>query len=187
MDTTLSKPLTPDAKPATALPVLDLLNNLITVASTIGTAAKTTLPKSIINANPSLATAFTEWQDAAWQMLYEALVDARIFAEATEINSVFNEGITDQSVFQSLIMLDNGVPSVIAGCDDLEGNINQGLTLLSQLQTVASNIANADKQQIAQIQSLVDSLNTQFDSLEDKLDEKALDNSNQAVTTIINV
>jgi uncharacterized FlaG/YvyC family protein len=183
----------PNAKPATAadtnpLPVLDICNNLITVTSYIGAIESATVPAPVVSANPTLATQYSDWQETIWEQFFDGLLNAGIMAEAEEINKLIGLGITDQTAFQEVVNAETGnIPTVINLCDDMTNQIAVGVNYLTQMQAIANQIQNADKTAIAQLNQIISTLNSQFDSLEDQLTEKAIDNGKEVVVTIVEV
>lgn len=170
------------------LPVISLCNNLITLSSYLSAINNAQLPASVTSSNPTLATLLEQWQDEVWNGYMIALQNEGILAEAEEMNDLIGEGITTQSVFQTVVNPTSGpVPIVISLCDNLTSLVSGGNALLNQIQTVITGIENYDQSQIANLNSIISTLNTQFDSMEDQLTEKALDDMKEVFVTIVNV
>jgi hypothetical protein len=169
-------------------PVLDICNNLITVSSYLNAVYNATLPPSVVSANQQLATNFQDWQAEVWDEYLVALLNEGILAEALEINDLIQDGITAQSVYQMVFNPNAGpVPTVISLCDELTNVITSGTDTLNSLVAVAQGMQGYDAGQMANLTSIVNSLNTQFDSMEDQLTEKALENMKEVVVTIVEV
>jgi hypothetical protein len=173
---------------ANPLPVLDICNNLITITSYLSAINSAVLPNFVVSDNPTLATEYADWQNTIWDQYFIGLLNSNILAEAQEMNNMINDGITEQSVFQSIINQSQGpVPEVIDSCDDMMNQISAGKSYLTQLQAIATSIQDADTEKIAQLNSIIEQLNNQFNDLEDKLTDKALDSGKEIVITTIEV
>ena len=191
MTTTTNK--TPGGPPSAAtsaapLPVLDICNNLITVTAYLSAIQSARLPDAVIASNPGLATDYVNWQTNIWQQFFVSLMNIGILTEAEEVNAFVNDSITDQQVYQDVFSeTSNPVPTVISLCDDMLDQITLGNNYVAQLESIADAIKDADKEKIAQLDKIIATLNAQFNALEQKLTDTAIDNSRQAVVTVINV
>ncbi len=176
--------------PSNLLPVLDILNNLITINSYLSAVQSAVLP-SAITSNASyqtLVTDFADWQFTIWEQYYVGLVDANIVAQANVIDTFAQDGISDQNVYVSVINPENEpAPTVVSLCDDVANQISGGISYLTQLQNIASSIQGADEQKIAALNAVVNSLNTQFDQQEQKLTDDAINNTKDLVVSVVNV
>lgn len=172
------------------LPVIDIANNIITVSNYLSAIETATLPASITG-NPAygtLTTEYSNWQYDIWAQYFEGLVDGNIIAQVQDINNLIADGITEQSVFIATINPEQApTPTVISLCDDVTNQITQGNTYLGQLQAIATSIQGADQEQIAALNKIVNTLSAQFDTLEDQLTDKAIDNMKEVFVTVINV
>lgn len=176
---------------STPLPVLDVLNNVITVTNYINAIQSAALPAAITT-NPqyaSLATDYANWQYTIWAQYYEGLVDGNIVAQAEQINTLVQTGVDfPQSVYAAVVNPGStATPAVIALCDDVANQVAAGSAYVSQLLTIAQGIQGADKAKLAALNAIVDTLNTQFDQMEQQLTDKAIDNTKEAVVTFITV
>lgn len=173
---------------APALPVVDIYNNLITVSNFLAAIQGASLPSAVVSANPALATEYADWQVSVWESFWGSLLNEGIMAQAQEIKNLINLGITDQAAYQGTITNPNDdLPTVIDLIDDVLSEISAGNTYLTQLQQVASQIKGVDQQKIDQLNTIVNTLNSQFNDLEDQLTETALDNSVEVFVTTIEV
>lgn len=174
---------------ATLLPVLDILNNVITINAYLSAVRSAKLPDSITS-NPSfnnLVTDYTKWQYNLWEQYYISLVDLNIVAQAQEIKNLLGDGITTQSVIIDILNISEDTPSVISLSDDVATQINDGTPYITQLEAIANQIKHADKEKIASLTKLVDTLSSQFDQMEDKLTDKAIDEGKDLIVSVINV
>jgi len=174
----------------TPLPVLDILNNIITITNYLSAVQSASLP-SVITSDPTyatLATEYTDWQYLLWEQYFEGLVNGNILAQAQEINNLITDKITDQNVFMAVTTPKPATtPSVLLSCDEVASRISDGLPYVSQLQTIADSIKNADQQKIDELNKIIDQLNKEFDDMEQQLTDDAIDNSKTVVVTVINV
>jgi hypothetical protein len=172
------------------LPVIDIANNMITITNYLSAIQTATLPSSIAS-NPvygTLTTEYGNWQFEIWSEYFEGLVDGNIIAQVQDINNLIQDGLTEQSVFINLINPGRvPTPTVISLCDDVTNQITAGNAYLEQLQAIATSIQGVDKAKIAALNQIVTTLSTQFDSLEDQLTDKAIDNMKEVFVTVINV
>ncbi|UXI70200.1 hypothetical protein [Tahibacter amnicola] len=172
------------------LPVIDIGNNLIVCCGYLAAVESASLP-SLITGDPQysgLATAYADWQTSAWEQFFVGLLNAGVMAQAEEVSNLVSAGVTEQSAFQSLFTpAGSSVPTVISLCDDMASQVLAGETYVQQLTSIVQNIQGADEAKLAQLNGLVNQLNAQFDALEEQLTEKALDNSKEAVVTVIKV
>ncbi len=172
------------------LPVIDIANNIITISNYLSAIQTATLPASIAN-NPvygTLTTEYSNWQFEIWSEYFEGLVDGTISAQVQDINNLINDGITEQPVFIATINPGQGpTPTVISLCDDVTNQITEGNAYLTQLQAIATGIQGVDKAKIAALNQIVNTLSAQFDTLEDQLTDKAIDNMKEVFVTVIDV
>lgn len=186
----LSSPVSSTA-PATLLPVLDILNNVIVVTNYLNAAQSATLPAFITSDSQyaQLVDDFTAWQETLWEQYYEYLIDGGILAEVEQIETLIGTGVDfPPAVYASVFSPSGGVvPDVINSCDQVASTIAQGAGYVASLLTIANSIKNADQQKIAALNSLIATLNTQFNQMEQQLTDKAIDNSKEAVVTYVEV
>lgn len=171
-----------------SLPVISLMNSIMTVQGYLSAVTGTVLPP-VIRQNEqyaSLVTQFTDWQEDLWSQFWEGLVAAGVVAESIEVSGLFGDGIIAQNVFQS-VFYDNNLPVVVAQCDVISNFITRAQPLLAQLEAIAEAIENADKQAVEQLKALVDQLQQQFEKQEDTLTSDALDSAVDIVATAVNV
>jgi hypothetical protein len=170
------------------LPVLNIGSNLIIITDFLSAIESANLPSTVVSQNPTLANEYAIWQESIWDSFFESLLNGGILAQALEINNLITDGITNQSTLQSVMISGpSAVPTVISMCDDMLNQISAGNSYLTQLQTIANQIKGADQQKIAQLNKIVTTLNTQFNSLENELTKKALDSGKEVVITTIDV
>lgn len=181
------------AQPAgidTPLPVLDIVNNIISITNYLSAVQSAQLPDAIVN-DPSydiIVTDYSDWQYVLWEQFFEGLVNGDIMAQAQEINNLLTDGITEQNIFIGVITPPPAsTPSVILNCDAVSNQINAGLTFVQQLQGIADQIKNADQAKIDQLNAIISVLNAQFNKMEQELTDEALDNSKEAVVTVIKI
>lgn len=178
------------AKVGAALPVVAIGNDLATCNTYLAAVQAATLPDVIVD-DPqyaTLATAYRNWQNTVWEQFYLGLLDAGVMAQAGEMNTLIGDGLQQQSLFQSVVVpVAGATPTVIGLCGDMADQVQAGETYVQQLTAIVEGIEGADEAQLAQVQQLVNTLNSQFESLEDELTEKALDNAKEAVITIIKI
>lgn len=178
------------AKTDAALPVIAIGNDLATCTTYLAAVQAATLP-TVITGDPqyaTLVTAYQNWQNTVWEQFYLGLLDAGVMAQTEEMNTLIADGLRQQSLFQSVVAPVGGAtPTVIGLCADMSALVQAGETYTQQLTAIAEGIEGADEAQLAEVQQLVNTLNSQFDALEDQLTEKALDNAKEAVITIIKI
>src|SRR6188768_290729 len=144
---------------ATPLPVLDICNALLTISSYLSAIQNATLPQCVQTANPTLATKCVAWQESIWQEFYEGLVDATILAQAEQIDQLIEDGVTVQSAYQAAIATPScPVPTVISRCDDVLSQITTGVGYAAQLRLIASQLQQADQQQVEALEKTVATL-----------------------------
>ncbi|MEO8671800.1 MAG: hypothetical protein ABI411_10835 [Tahibacter sp.] len=172
------------------LPVIDIGNNLITCCTYLSAVESATLP-SVVTDDPqyaALATAYADWQATVWEQFYLSLLNAGVLAQAEVMNNLVSDGINQQLVYADVINPSGGpTPTVIALCDDMGNQVMAGEVYVSQLSTIVQGIQGADEAKLTALNQLVNTLNSQFNALENQLTEKALDNSKQAFVTVIKV
>jgi len=180
----------PTAALTAPLPVLDILNNVITITNYLSAVNSAALP-AWITSNPdygALPTEYGNWQYTLWAQYFQGLVNANILAQAQVINNLLGQGITQQSVFKSVITPGSAAtPSVILSCDAVGSQISAGQSYAQQLQIIANQIRNADQEKIKELNAIIAKLNKQFGDMEQQLTDKALDNTKQVVVTVVNV
>lgn len=172
------------------LPVLDILNQLITVNNYLMASQAVTLPSQIKNdpVHQDTVQDFLRWQEDIWQEYYEGLVNAQILAQAYEINKLYGLNAVTQGEVQSILFEEGeATPRAILVGDDVASLISRGQPLLDSLKTIADGIRDADKAKIAQIEAIVKQLNDQFDQDEQKISQDSIDNAKQIVATVIEV
>ena len=172
------------------LPVLDILNNVITISNFTSAVNDIRLPDVITSnpANDTLVSEFKKWQFTVWEEFSLALLNGNILAQAQEMKELYADGITDQSVFKKVINADGELtPTTITLCDDFASQILAGKAYVEKLEDIASQIQGADKAKVAALTKLVDKLSKQFDDMEQKLTEKAIDTGKDVVVSIVDV
>lgn len=178
------------AKIDTALPVVAIGNDLATCNTYLAAVQAAALPDVIVD-DPqyaTLATSYRNWQNTVWEQFYLGLLDAGVMAQAGEMNMLIADGLQQQALFQSVVVpVAGATPTVIGLCGDMANQVQMGEVYVQQLTAIVESIENADQAQLAQVQQLVNTLNSQFESLEDELTEKALDNVKETVITIIKI
>lgn len=186
----IESPLTTVPQDAGApLPVLGMLNNVITITNYINAIQAAALPSSITGdpQHATLVTGYADWQYGIWEEYFEGLVNGNMLAQAEELNELVRLGV-DQSSFSSVVSPSPApTPTVVSSCDDVANLITSGTTYVSQLLTIAQGIQGADQDKLNALEAIVTTLNTQFGKLEDQLTDKAIDNTKEAVVTFINV
>jgi hypothetical protein len=174
-----------------ALPVIDLLNNVITTNDYLRASGVARLADAIVQ-NPiyaSLVSNFTEWQYQLWDDYYAGLINGTMIPQAQEIARLYQLGVATQSDVQSVLFPEEGdpTPSFVSQCDDIANLIASGNTLVESLDTIAQSIENADQQQVDALLQLANTLNSQFSQQEDQLTEKAISSGFDLVCTVIDV
>lgn len=173
---------------STPLPVISLMNSLMTIQAYLHSASTTNLPP-VIAQNPqydTLVTDFRDWQQDLWTQFWEGLLSAGIVAQSSEVNSLFQDQIDEQTVMQN-VFYEGPVPVVVSQCDDVANFVTGGQGLLTQLEAIAASIQNADQQAVDQLTKLADQLSSQFDQQEDKLTQEALDSATDVVSCAVDV
>lgn len=173
---------------STPLPVISLMNSVMTIQAYLNAVTDTVLPP-VIQQNPqyaTLVTQFTDWQEDVWGQFWEGLLSAGIIAESNEINNLFNVQVDDQNAMKN--MLYSGVlPIVVAQCDDVANFVTDGQPLLTQLEAIAASIENADQEAVDQLTKLVGQLQDQFAQQEDTLTQDALNSAVDIVASAVDV
>jgi hypothetical protein len=169
------------------LPVISLLNSLMTVNAYLQSATNTNLPP-IITKNQqyaTLVTDFTDWQENLWAQFWEGL-SAGISAESTQVNSLFQDGVDEETIMNS-IFYDGSAGIVVSQCTAVANLVAQGQGLLTQLNQIAASIQQADKTAVENLTKLVDQLQDQFAQQEDELTQDALDSATEVVSTAVDI
>ncbi|USD38884.1 hypothetical protein [Ferrimonas sp. SCSIO 43195] len=175
---------------AQLLPVIPILNHLISVNDFLIAVQQARLPPAISTQpeNRTLVTRFEEWQQLLWQAYYEGLLNGQVVAQADEIHNLFSKHIeTQQEVVGILCEPDNPVPKVISVVDEVVSYIADGEGLVRQLATIATAIEGADEAEVTRLMALVAQLNDAFDQSEQKLTDSALSMGTTVVATAIDV
>jgi len=190
-DRPAKSPLTTVSQDASApLPVLDMLNNVITITNYINAIQGAALPSSITG-DPqyaALVTEYANWQYEIWEEYFEGLVNGNMIAQAEQLNELVQLGDDDQSSFSAVVGPSSApTPAVVSLCDDVSKLITSGNTYVSQLLAIAQAIQGADQAKLKALDTIVTTLNAQFSQMEDQLTDKAIDNTKEAVVTFVNV
>lgn len=175
---------------ASNLPVIDLLNNLITINNYLIASQAAQLPKSIASdpGNQTLVQKFVQWQRRIWGAYYASLLNEQIKAQAEEIQSLFKYDAATQEAIQGIVM-ESGepIPIVVEDCVDLASLISDGQPIVTQLETVAKAIQSVDKAKLAIITEKVAALNTQFDQDEEQITKGSLQTAQDIIASGIDV
>jgi hypothetical protein len=174
-----------------ALPVIDLLNNVIVTNNYLRATGVARLSDAIVQ-NPNYAqfvTQFTEWQYQLWDDYYTGLIDGTMIPQAQEIAELYQLGVATQDDVKSVLFPDevNPTPSFVSQCDAIASLIASGDTIVQNLDTIAQSIENADQQLVDALMKTADALDTQFSQQEDALTEKAISSGFDLVCTVIDV
>lgn len=170
------------------LPVIALLNELLTVQGYLGNAAGTSLPACITQDGQysELATAFLSWQQSLWGSYWEGLVAGTVQAQGNEIANLFADGVTDQATMHQILYI-GAVPGALQHADDIASFVATGQPLLNQLLAIADAIEDADRDAVAALTQLVGTLEAQFAQQEDKLTQGAIDAGFDLVAVSVDV
>ena len=174
--------------PTAPLPVVSLLNEVMIIQGYLRAVTQTNLPP-VISQNPQyagLVTEFSDWQQNLWSEFWEGLLSGNIMAQSEEINQLFGDQITDESVMHN-VLYDGLIPGVVGLCDDVANMITNGQPLLQQLEAIAQTIEGADIQAVAQLTAVTATLETQFDQQEDTLTQDAIDSGVEVVSTAVDL
>ncbi len=172
------------------LPVIDLLNNVITINNYLRAVQTAQLAPSILS-NPAYATLvqnFKQWQYQIWDEYFEGLIDDNLTSQPEQIAKLYTLGIADQEEVKSVLFPSAGaVPGVVSLCDDVSTLIGQGETFVTQLDEIAKSIQGADKDKVAAFQAQSDALQTEFSQQEDKLTEDSIKSAFDVISCAIDV
>lgn len=172
------------------LPVIDLLNNVITINNYLRVVQTAQLAPSILS-NPAYATLvqnFKKWQYQIWDEYFEGLIDDNLTSQPEQIAKLYTLGITNQEEVKSVLFPSAGaVPGVVSLCDDVSTLIGQGETFVTQLDEIAKSIQGADKDKVAAFQAQSDALQTEFNQQEDKLTEDSIKSAFDVISCAIDV
>ncbi|MFP4519043.1 MAG: hypothetical protein ACLFQ5_06280 [Oceanicaulis sp.] len=172
------------------LPVLDVLNTLITVNNYIMAATSARIPPLIRDDPAYAATAqeFSNWQEDVWESYYMGLIDAQILAQAREVDEYFKKGIAERGIIHEVFYGDGDItPTVVSTCDEVAGEISRGQPLLGTLEQAAKSIADVDKAKIEALTATADRLNKLFDEDEQKITDGSFKIAEDIFATVIDV
>lgn len=163
----------------TILPIIDILNNVVTVQNYLSATQAIRLPTQITSdpANNALVTSFTQWQRQVWSQFFQSMINSQIIPESLSINTMYGYGdaismeemqnICQSTLFQSGVL----APIVSVGCTDMANIIATGNGYATQLDALAKQMQGADVAQLASIQKQVDTLNDQLSSEQEQFQE----------------
>jgi hypothetical protein len=174
--------------PTAPLPVVSLLNEVMIIQGYLRAVTQTNLP-AVISQNPryaSLVTHFSDWQQDLWSEFWEGLLSRNIMAQSEEIDDLFDDQVTDESILHN-VLYDDVVPRVVALCDDVAEIVTRGQPLLQRLEAIAKSIEGADLQAVARLTTLTATLESQFDQQEDTLTQSAIDSGRDVVSTAVDL
>ncbi|MDJ0834933.1 MAG: hypothetical protein QNK37_00370 [Acidobacteriota bacterium] len=172
------------------LPVIDILNNLITVNNFLMASQALKLPKAVTDNpdNEKTVHDFREWKQTIWQSYFEGLLNAQIVPQADEINQLYNLQAATQEGIQGILFEEgNPVPIVIAGTDQLAKLLAQGEPILGDLKAIAESIKHADEKEVAEISKTVKQLNESFDQDQQKFNQTILSAGTTLIATVVDV
>lgn len=174
----------------THLPVIDLLNNIITINNYLRATQVAKLAPSIAS-NPAyapLVEGFTTWQFQIWSEYFEGLVDSNLVAQPMQIAELYSLKIATQEEVQGILFPDaSPVASLVSLSDDISTLIGQGQAYVTQLDAIAKSIQGADKAKVAALQAQANALQAEFDKQEDKLTQDSISSAFDVVSTAIDV
>jgi hypothetical protein len=174
---------------ANPLPVIDILNNAITLNNYLRSVCTTTLPAAISGTNAPLVDQFVTWQNALWDEYFLGFLDSNLIAQVSEINQLYALSIASAQTVQGVLYPPSTptVPGLVDLCDDLADLIGQGNGLCTSLEQLAQSIQNADQQKVNALLSAANALSSQFDDQEDKLTQQSIDTGIELVGTVVDV
>ncbi|MEO1039812.1 MAG: hypothetical protein AAFX09_09710 [Pseudomonadota bacterium] len=173
------------------LPVIDILNNLITVNNYLMASQAAKLPQAVTKdpVNNKTVQKFIEWQERIWEEYYEGLVNAQIVAQTREIHHLYSIDAITQREVRSILYGDPGgpTPKAVSLCDDVTNLISEGAPLVDELTAITEGIRDADKQKVESLLGTVKTLNDQFDEDEQKITEGAFKTAEDIFATVVDV
>ncbi|MFM0069149.1 hypothetical protein [Paraburkholderia aspalathi] len=177
--------------PIAPLPVVTIVNDLMTIESYLYCANTIKLPL-VITQNPqygTLITNFGKWQYALWSEFWQSLLSSNVVSQSNQISQLFQLKVALEPTVHNVFYgsKESTTPIAVSICAQLGKTIQDGQSLLTQLEAIAKGIQNADRKQVEQIAKQIAILQAQFDEQEEKLTKGALGLGKDLVATIIDV
>lgn len=174
----------------TLLPVIDLMNNIVTLNNFLTSLNKVQLPGQLTE-NPqykSLVSDFNDWRFLLWEEFFEGLVDGEIVPQAQEVETFFKDNLKDITLYHSVFYGSSKVtPKTLQSADQVSSLIVKGEGYAQQLDEIAKSIEGADEKKVADLLAKANTLEAQFSKQEADLTEKAISSGEDLVAAAVDV
>lgn len=177
--------------------VLPLYNALVTLEAYLGASTAITLPPQVANVPQyqSLTKAFTDWQEDLWEQFFVSLLNSQILAQAQEINNFYKTDETapvpDQILQQECqrAVFEPGQPISIVQRSAVQfaNLVAQGADFAQQLDQVIAVFTDIDIAKVKAALTQVQTLNDDFQSQEQAINQDMLNADATLLTTTVNV